>query len=142
MRITTVLFAITAACAAIPSTSSMAAQVEWEGTYVDHCVSSRATCSFDVKRAGRGYKLTWVANDRTGQDRYCRFTADLVPATSETIRKHLGRALIGSVAGGGASVLLTVDGDRAILKTTGGHCRSPVGQIDPAGRYDREYIDY
>lgn len=142
MRTTAILVAATAACAAIPSIPVQAVQVNYEGVWVDHCASGMATCSFDVERRGKGYRLTWQATDRTGRERHCNFTADLVVATGKDIRKHLGRALVGPVEGSGAAVILTVDGDDAVLRTTRGACRSPVGTIKPDGSYDREIGDY
>lgn len=141
MRIT-ILLAAVAACAAIPSTPSLADQVAYEGVWVDHCAEGKATCVFDVERRGKVYRMTWKATDRTGREEHCAFTADLVVATGPDIRKHLGRALVGPVRGGGASVILTVDGDDAVLRTTGGACRSPVGPIEPDGSYDREIGDF
>ncbi|KQQ90986.1 hypothetical protein [Aureimonas sp. Leaf324] len=142
MRIRTILLAAVTACAAILSSTAQAAQPDYEGVFVDHCAGGKATCSFDVERRGKTYRLTWQATDRTGRERHCNFTADLVVATGKDIRKHLGRALVGPVEGSGAAVILTVDGDDAVLRTTGGACRSPVGTIEPDGSYDREIGDY
>lgn len=142
MRITTILLAATAACAAIVSLPARAAPIDYTGVWVDHCAQGRATCFFEVEKSGKGFRLNWKATDRTGQDEHCSFSADLVVATGKDIKKHLGRALVGPIKGGGAAVILTVDGDDAVLRTTGGACRSPVGPIEPDGSYDIEVGDY
>lgn len=128
--------------AATATSASLAAGPAYEGTWVDHCASGKATCIFSVERTGKTYRLEWRATDRTGQEEFCTLRATLSTATDKRIKRVFGPALSGLADGGDGTVVITVNGDKATIRTTGAECFAPGGKIAVDGRYDREVVDF